>query len=165
MATSAAMLPYPLGRALKTILQAGILAGVLDGLDAALFIGVASGIPVIRVFQFIASGLLGIGAFHGGWATASLGVGLHFSIAIGAADVFYALSVKLPMLSRRPALWGPVYGIGVFLFMHYLVVPLSAAPRQPPASVHALANLIFSHIFFVGLPIAWVTSRRQSRQD
>jgi hypothetical protein len=162
MATSAAALPYQLSRALKIILRAGMLAGLLDGLDAVLFIGIASGIPVIRIFQFIASGLLGVDAFHGGWATAGLGVVLHFSIAIAAAAVFYVLSVRLPMLLRKPAVWGPLYGLGVFLFMHYVVVPLSRTPKQSPATVADLANLIFSHIFFVGIPISWITSRARN---
>lgn len=151
------------GHALPTILRAGLLAGLLDGLDAALFIGLARGIPPIRVFQFIASGLLGVSSFRGGWATAALGIALHFLIAISAAAVFYALSLKWTILLRKPLLWGPVYGMGVFLFMHDLVVPLSAAPVQPPAAASALLNLIFSHIFFVGIPIAWVTSRARSR--
>ncbi len=150
-------------RALPIIQRAGLLAGVLDGLDAGLFIGVARGIPPIRVFQFIASGLLGVRSFNGGWATAVLGVALHFLIAMSAAAVFYALSLKLPWLLHKPLLWGPVYGMGVFLFMHYVVVPLSAAPRQPPAGAANLLNLIFSHIFFVGIPIAWITSRARSR--
>jgi uncharacterized membrane protein YagU involved in acid resistance len=140
-----------------------MLAGLLDGLDAVLFIAIARGIPVIRVFQFIASGLLGVEAFHAGWAAAALGVLLHFFIATVAAAVFYALSVKLPMLLRKPLVWGPLYGMGVFLFMHYVVVPLSRTPKQSPATVADLANLIFSHVFFVGIPIAWITSRARVR--
>ena len=149
-------------RPLRTIVAAGLLAGFLDGLDAVVFIGGMSGAPVIRVFQFIAGGALGIKSFQGGAATAALGVAFHFVVAIGAAAVFYVLSAKLPMVLRHPLLWGAVYGIAVFLFMHYLVVPLSAAPRQSPLSARALANLLFSHIFFVGIPIALVT-RRLSR--
>lgn len=159
MAASATTLPQRRNRPLAIILQAGLLAGFLDGLDAALFIGVARRIPPSRVFQFIASGLLGVSSFRGGWATAALGVALHFLIAISAAAVFYAISLKLPMLARKPVLWGPVYGVGVFLVMHYLVVPLSAAPKQPPAAAADLLNLIISHIFFVGLPIAVMTAR------
>ena len=163
MATTAITAQDRNGHALPTILRAGLLAGLLDGLDAALFIGLARGIPPIRVFQFIASGLLGVSSFRGGWATAALGIALHFLIAISAAAVFYALSLKWTILLRKPLLWGPVYGMGVFLFMHDLVVPLSAAPVQPPAAASALLNLIFSHIFFVGIPIAWVTSQARSR--
>ena len=45
--------------ALRTILTAGLIAGILDGLDAVVFIAWIRGIPVERVFQFIASGALG----------------------------------------------------------------------------------------------------------
>ena len=68
------------------------------------------------------------------------------------------------MLLRRRLVWGPIFGLGVFLFMHYLVVPLSAAPKQHPATIASLANLVFSHIFFVGIPIAMVVSREAKRE-
>lgn len=132
-------------------------------MDAVVFIGLMSGIPVMRVFQFIASGALGVKSFEGGWVTAALGVLFHFVIAMSAAAVFYGLSMKLPAILRKPLLWGPIYGIGVFLFMHFVVVRLSAAPRQPPLTAGALANLLFSHIFFVGIPIALVTSAEKSQ--
>lgn len=150
--------------AILTIAKAGLLAGILDGLDAVVYIGLISGVPVLRVFQFIASGALGVAAFRGGLAAAALGLLFHFVIATGAATVFYICSRQLPMLLRRPLLWGPIYGVGVFLFMHYLVVPLCAAPKQPPARIASLANLIFSHIFFVGIPIALVISRAGKRE-
>jgi hypothetical protein len=47
----------------------------------------------------------------------------------------------------------------VFFIMRYLVVPLSAAPKQGPATPGALLNLVFSHIFFVGIPIALIVAR------
>jgi hypothetical protein len=153
----------PSSQALRTILTAGLIAGSLDGMDAVVFIGLISGVPVGRVFQFIASGALGVGAFHGGWKTVALGVFFHFTIAIGAAAVYYLISRKFPLLLRTPLLWGPIYGLGVFLVMHYVVVPLSAAPKQHAAHAAALANLIFSHIFFVGIPIALLHSRAAGR--
>jgi hypothetical protein len=148
--------------ALRTVLTAGLVAGFLDGLDAVVFIGWIKGIAVERVFQFIASGALGVRAFHGGLAAALLGVTFHFIIAIGAAAVFYLLTRRWTWPLRVPFAAGPIYGFGVFLFMHYLVVPLSAAPRQPPASAGSIANLIFSHVFFVGIPIALITRRRDT---
>jgi hypothetical protein len=94
--------------ALVTIAKAGLLAGFLDGMDAVIYIGLISGVPVIRVFQFIASGALGVRAFQGGLGAAALGVFFHFVIAISAAAVFYALSRKLPMLLGKSQLWGPI---------------------------------------------------------
>lgn len=163
MKTSADSPVRPSNQALRTILTAGLIAGFLDGMDAVVFIGLISGVPIIRVFQFIASGALGAAAFHGGWPAALLGVCFHFTIAIGAAAVFYLFSRKYPALLRTPLLWGPIYGLGVFVVMHYVVVPLSAAPKQYNASAADLANLIFSHIFFVGIPIAIVTRRDATR--
>jgi hypothetical protein len=159
MKISASSPVRPSSQALRTILTAGLIAGFLDGMDAAVFIGMIGGVPVIRLFQFIASGALGVAAFRGGWPAALLGVCFHFTIAIGAAAVYYLLSRQMRLLLRTPFLWGTIYGLGVFLVMHYAVVPLSAAPKQHPASAAALANLIFSHIFFVGIPIALVTGR------
>ena len=164
MTTSVAALPRRSAAALPTILKAGLLAGLLDGLDAAVIIAGMNHISPVRVFRFIASGVLGLSAFHGGPGIAALGVVLHFVIAIGAAATFYAISRVLPMVLRRPLLWGSLFGLGVYFFMHYLVVPLSRTPRQPPMATWALINLLFSHIFFVGIPIALVTARA-SRPD
>ena len=144
-------------RALRAILTAGLVAGLLDGLDAVVFIGWIRGVPVARIFQFIASGAVGLRAFHMGAAGVALGVFFHFVIATGAAAAFYVLSRKWTALLDKPFVWGPIYGFGVFLFMRYVVVSLSATPHQPPSKVSAILNLIFSHVFFVGIPIALIT--------
>jgi hypothetical protein len=149
---------------LLIVARAGLLAGLLDGLDAALFIGWVRGVPVERVFQFIASGAIGVKAFQLGLAGAALGVLFHFVIAMSAAATFYLVTLRWKWPLRAPLIAGPIYGLGVFLFMHYVVVPLSAAPKQPPARISALANLIFSHIFFVGIPIALVVGRAANKK-
>src|ERR1700685_3175014 len=102
--------------AARTIALAGLTAGTLDGLDAAIVLGVIGGPGVKRVFQYIASGLLGPASFQGGWGTAGLGVALHVTIATGAATTYYLLSRPLPVLVRKPAVCGPIFGLGVFAF-------------------------------------------------
>jgi hypothetical protein len=136
------------------------VAGLLDGTDAAVVIPWMTGIAPIRIFQFIASGVLGVRAFRGGFGAAILGLALHLLIAIGAASVYYALTARLTLSLRQRVLVGPVFGLGVFAVMNYVVVPLSAAPRQPAMKPDALLNQLFSHLFFVGLPIAVITGRR-----
>jgi hypothetical protein len=70
----------------------GVIAGVLD-LTAAFATWGLKGVNPIIIAQSVASGLLGKDAFHGGLATAALGVVLHFFIACSAAAIFYPLSV------------------------------------------------------------------------
>jgi uncharacterized membrane protein YagU involved in acid resistance len=146
--------------ALYTILGGGLIAATLDGLDAVIFYKAAMGVPPYRIFQHIAGGLLGPNTFNGGNATVVLGIFLHTLIAVGAATVFYFASLRLPMLHRRPWIFGPAFGIVVYLVMHYLVVPLSAIPpHHSSMGWPEFLDQIFAHTCLVGLPIALAASR------
>src|SRR5512146_3270726 len=94
-------------RPLTAILAAGLLCGVMD-ICAALLTWMPRGASARIILQGIASGLLGPSAFHGGAATAVLGLFLHFFIAFSWATVFYLASRKLAFLTRRPFLSGPL---------------------------------------------------------
>jgi len=146
-----------------TIARAGAVAGTLDGLDAAIVLGVIGGPGVKRVFQYIASGVLGPASFQGGWATASLGVVLHFVVATGAAATYYLLSRRLRVLVRRPVLCGPIFGLGVFAFMRYVVIPLSAVPKPRPLVGWGLVNQLIAHTIFVGLSIGLIVARSERK--
>ncbi len=160
MTTSVALPRVERPRALQAILVGGLLAGVFDGLDAVLFFGWTVGVSPGRIFQHIASGLVGPPSFRYGWYTILLGILLHFTIAFGAAAVYYSASIILPFLLRKPFLCGPVFGLGVYFFMYYVVVPLSlVAKRTRPMSYPELINEILVHALFVGLPIALAASR------
>jgi hypothetical protein len=139
------------------IAAGGLAAGVLDIADAILFHG-ARGVAPIRILQAIASGVLGRDAFTEGAATAALGLALHFLIALAAAAVYGLASRRWTLLVARPWLAGPIFGLGVYAVMHYVVLPLSrfrAGPPPPAGSVDwGLVNLLAAHIFCVGLPIA-----------
>jgi hypothetical protein len=150
-------------QAIATILGGGLLAGLLDGCDAVVFYGWTAGVGPVRIFQYIASGLLGASAFAGGWHTVALGIALHFLIAIGAASVYYAASLLQPAFLRRPWLWGPMFGVGVYFFMQRVAIPLSLVTRlsHPLLSLEFVDQMI-SHTMFVGFPIAWM-ARRSSR--
>src|SRR5713101_5509781 len=136
--------------ALPAIGWGGLTAGILDITVAFIRWGNPPGI-----LKGIASGLVGPQAFQGGWGTAALGLGLHFLIAFSAAAVYYAASRMLTFLTRRAVLWGFLYGIAVYMFMSWIVVPLSAFPKsKTPFSFVALTLNLLTHMFCVGLPIA-----------
>ena len=136
------------------IVWGGLAAGVLDGTAASLFYGATAQ----RVFQSVASGLIGRGAFEGGWPAAILGMGLHLVIATLAAASYVLASRRLPWLVRRPWLFGPAFGVAVYYFMQHVVVPLSAA-AQGSFSLSRMTKGLLIHVFCVGLPIALCARR------
>lgn len=147
-------------RALDTILYGGLTVGILDGLYAVISANLRNGVSPVRVFQYIASGLLGRASFNGGLATAVLGILLHFLIAFTVAAVFYYASLKLPMLIRRAMIWGLIYGVAVYFVMSYIVVPLSAVtPARSGFSFAAVLNGVIVHALLVGLPVALFARR------
>ena len=146
--------------AVKTILLAGFVCGVLDGLSA-IALTKALGGSTVRMFQGIARGLQGAAAFQQGANSALLGVALHFAIAFGAAAVYYVASRLLPVLVRRALLCGVLYGVVVHLFMTFVVIPLSAiGPR--PFVPRVFCYLLAIHMVVVGPSIS-LTVRRFSQ--
>jgi uncharacterized membrane protein YagU involved in acid resistance len=142
----------------KTILLAGLVAGVLD-LTAAVVTTLLRGRPPTRMLQSIASGLLGLDSYNGGLKTAALGVVLHFIIATGAAAVFYAASRKLTFLVRQAIVSGLLYGIAVYFFMQLVVLPLSAFPHRVTFPLSGVLIGLGVHMLCVGLPISLIVRR------
>jgi hypothetical protein len=137
---------------LQAILVAGICCGVLDA-AAATIQAATLGIKSQRVFQSVASGILGPPAFEAGWNAGTLGLILHFFIAFVCATVYVLASRYLPFLLEHPFIAGALYGIAVYLVMNYLVIPLSRRPKRPFNWNFAIAQL-FIHMFVVGWSIA-----------
>jgi hypothetical protein len=141
----------------KAIFWAGLVAGTMDITAAFIVYGFFGATPV-GILQGIAGGLLGPRAHDGGAATAALGLVCHFTIAYGAATVFYLLSRSLPFLTRQFVLSGVLYGIAVYFFMARVVIPLSRVHRGP-FSFKMMIIGITIHIFCIGLPIATIVKR------
>jgi hypothetical protein len=153
-------------RALETIALGGLAIGILDFFDAVLYFGVFSGIGFQRVWQGVASGLLGGEmARAGGWNTAILGICLHFLVAICIAAVYYLAARNISFLIRRPVISGLVYGVIAHVVMKYVIVPLSAIGTVAPYTLPSFLNSIIGHALLVGLPVALIASWSAKRND
>ena len=148
-------------RALPTIALAGLIAGILD-IISAFVIAEIKGTGSIRMLQGIASGLLGQRSFEGGMTTPGLGLAIHFLIAFTAATVFYAASRKFSSLTQHAVVSGLLYGIAVYIFMYWIVVPLVFPNARHSISRDVTAVII--HIVLIGLPIALVVRRFSNEQ-
>ena len=144
----------------KPILLAGLIAGTLDMSDAVIFYYIRNHVPPIRIFQSIATGLLGPAARNGGWATAALGLALHYFIATCWAALFVVTASRVSALRRYAGPAGLVYGLFVYVAMNFVVVPLSHAPR-PASLTQAIPfiNAVCAIVFLIGLPISLINKR------
>ena len=158
-ATSSQVLPQP-SNALKTIFWCGLIAGTLDITAACLYSGLRFGVTPTRIFHYIASGVLGAAAAEGGTKTAVLGLIFHYIIATTWGVVYYLASRRLQFLIDQPIVSGVLYGIVVYLFMNFIVVPLSfVAKRTAPTPISARLIQATILIFCIGLPIAFIVRR------
>jgi hypothetical protein len=136
-----------------------LICGVLD-ISSAVIISIANGGSPVRMLQGIAGALLGPAAFEGGFATAALGLAMHFGVAFTATAIFYGLSRRIPAMVEWAVPSGIVYGVVWLLVMYRGVIPLSQLVRtlylsNVKRTLPALWPLpLLVHIVCVGLPIA-----------
>lgn len=149
-------------RALDTIILGGLAIGLGDFLFAVIFYGVILGVRQIRIFQSVASGLLGRASFDGGIKTYILGLFLHFVVATCIATVYYLLSSRLSFLIQHAVVSGLVYGMIAYLGMNYIVIPLSRA-RSGPFAWRTFIPAFIAHALLVGLPVALIARRSANR--
>ena len=143
--------------AVNRLLRAGLLTGVTDGLFSSLLNVFAYRSTVARLFQGVASVLIGPRAFEGGAATVALGVLMHFGVAFAWSAVFSFIVLRWRTIRRLVATppglaaVAAVYGPLVWLVMSLVVIPV-LAHRTPTFSIRWWVQLV-GHIPFVGLPI------------
>lgn len=147
----------------KAVLVGGGLAATFD-LIYAFAMSAAGGIMPVRVLQSVASGLLGSRAFDGGLPAAAVGLLAHYAIVFAAAALYVAASRPLPVLRDRAVVCGLVFGVGVYLFMNFVAVPLSAVPFEISYTPSRLAQGFISHAALVGLPIALAVRHYAGRE-
>ena len=139
------------------LVRAWLLTALIDGLFSSVLSVAFYNSTVARLFQGVASTLLGKAALDGGTTTALIGVLMHIGVAFGWSIVFLALTIASPWIRRQlSAPYGPVrvagvYGPCVWLVMSLIVVPL-LLHRSPTINIRWWVQLI-GHAPFVGLPI------------
>ena len=147
------------------VLAGGLLAGTLDIVYACVFWALRADVPVRRILQSVAAGLLGKASFEGGAGTAALGLVLHLLIAVTMSLVYFLIARRWPLLWQRPWLCGAVYGALLYVVMNYVVVPLSAAAsRGGPKDPLWIALSIAVHVLLIGIPIAVFARRALQRE-
>ena len=146
-------------RLVLPILSIWLVAGTLDITENLVF-NQFRGISPWRVFQYVASGLIGMKSFRMGWNSVALGVALHYVIALTWTLIFYFAALRFAGLTRRPFLSGVIYGCLVYVIMNFVVLPWSGVPHPVAAITTASkVNAVLALVFCIGLPISFLTHK------
>ena len=145
-------------RAAGVVVLAGVVAASCDIVYAILYYG-WKGVSAERILQSVASGWLGKASFEGGWASAALGLASHYAIVVVAAALFFAAARRWAWLRDEPITTGLVYGLCIYAFMNFVVLPLSAYPYPLRFPLLTTATGLLVHMVGVGLSISLITRR------
>lgn len=161
---SATVARHPLPR----LVLAGLLTGIVDGLFSSILAVAVYDSTATRMFQVVASTVLGRAALEGGTTTAALGLLMHFGVAFGWSAVFLVVVARVPWVRRVLASSHGVikiaalYGPAVWLVMSLVVIPLLV--HRPPRLGNPWLVQLLGHFPFVGLPIVAVLGRPIARR-
>jgi hypothetical protein len=151
------MSTYPFSKAL----QAGLLVGSLDISAAFIHFYSKTGKGPTPILKYIASAVFGKEAYTGGNEMVALGLAFHYIIAFGFTFFFFWLFRQWPLLSKNRILTGILYGIFMWAFMQFIVLPLSNIPGfvlsiKPVNALIAIGILIVC----IGIPLALLAQKK-----
>jgi hypothetical protein len=158
-----ALMGFLNGDSVSRFVRAGLVTGVIDGLFSSVLAAFVYGSSVTRLWQGVASVLLGAAALDGGMRTAAIGLLMHFGVAFGWSAVFLLIVMSSSWI--RGVIASPsgviavaaIYGPLIWMAMSLAIIPLFT--HRPPAINIRWWVQFFGHIPFVALPIAAMIGR------
>ena len=137
------------------IVIADIVCGAFDLISTSVLSKLRSGSFVL--LQFIGSGVFGESSFKAGrellrWASCFISLSL-----LRAAAVYCTGSRSLPILVSHAFVCGIWFGILIYLFMSFIVIPLSAASKRKYSARFFLSQLAV-RMFVVVSPSLWLSA-------
>lgn len=137
-------------RIAAAILAGGFMSATFDFFAAMLIYGgTASGVA-----KAIARGWFGDAVKSMPPIVDVIGMASHWGILLIAATVFVLASLRFPQLRRQALIAGPLFGVCIYVAMHFMIVPLSAVHKINNPHGMQFVEEFAGHMFVIGLPIA-----------
>ncbi|MFZ0632493.1 MAG: hypothetical protein WA399_03750 [Acidobacteriaceae bacterium] len=150
--------------AVGAVVRIGLIAGTLDISENLIFNAFRHITPGM-IFRYIASGLLGMPAIRGA-GMVTLGVAIHYTIALTWTALYFLAAQRWRLLTRRPVVCGLLYGAFVYAVMNFAVLPLTRVPHSHAAmSVASRVSGVLALLFCIGLTVALLTAREERIAD
>ena len=153
------------GGALRLV-RAGTLTAIVDGLFSTILTVFFYNSTATRLWQNVASTVLGPASFDGGIRTAAIGLLMHVGVAFGWSVVFLLLWRTEWIRGILDSPGGvlkvsAVYGPLIWVIMSCAVIPMLV--HRPPSITYRWWVQLIGHWPFVGLPIVAMFARRTPR--
>jgi type IV secretory pathway TrbD component len=106
------------GSLIAAILAGGFMAATFDFFAAMLIYGgTASGVA-----KAIARGWFGMAVKAMPPIVDVIGIASHYGILLIAASIFVLTSLRFPVLRQRDWITGPLFGVCIYIVMHFVIV-------------------------------------------
>jgi hypothetical protein len=144
---------------LTRLARTWLIIALTDAIFSTVLVTVFYHSTFARLWQGVASVLLGPSALDGGTRTVVIGLVMHFGVALFWTTVFLILYDNWPALRRVVASrYGilkvaAIYGPCIWLVMSLVVIP--SLTHRPPTINYRWWVQFFGHIPFVAIPIVW----------
>jgi uncharacterized membrane protein YagU involved in acid resistance len=148
-----------MGAASSSVIRAIVLGGLIAGTIDVGAACVINGRSIPFILHAIAGGLLAQRSFAGGTATVLLGFFLQELMSIVIAAIYVLAAQKLALLTQRWVVFGLLYGVGIFVVMNYVVMPLSAWGHASHFTMQKFLENLAAMLLF-GLIVSYFTQRR-----
>ena len=148
---------------LRAVIPVWLVTAAWDFLCASALSVFAYHTTFARLWQGVASTVLGPTALDGGARTIAAGIALHLAVAFTWSAIFVAAARMSPTIRRTIATptgafaVAAAYGPIIWLVMSLVVIPL--ATGRPPRFGFRWWVQIFAHVPFVTIPLVF-TARR-----
>jgi len=148
---------------LGRLVRAWLVTAVTDAVFSSVLVSFFYGSTVARLWQGVASTLLGPSAMSGGTRTELIGLVMHFGVALAWTTVFLILYTRSEWIRNETSTLGgalkvaSVYGPCIWLVMSFVVIQ-SLTHRAPTINFRWWVQFV-GHIPFVAVPIVTSIAR------
>lgn len=148
---------------LPRLASATLVTALSDGLFSSVLVTAFYHSTFAKLWQGVASTLIGPSAMNGGARTVWIGITMHVGVALAWSIVFLVAHDRMASVRRLASTptgaltVAAVYGPMIWLVMSLVVIP--ALRHAPPAITIRWWVQFFGHIPFVAMPIVWSIAR------
>lgn len=146
------------------IIRAGLIAGTLDICLAFLYSYIKRGTMPGKVLQYISAMVFKKTAFTEPVVSGTMGLLIHFAIAMGWTILFFMIYPKLKLSRVNTLVTGMAYGLFVWTIMNTAILPLWNGKPYVFNIESFVVNAVIL-IIAIGLPLSFIAKQQYIKKN